>query len=414
MNRRNFVAASVGGVIASDLLAPTWRTSTPQVTPQGPSDIREMFPRLEHEVFLNAAGGTPLSTFAESGLRQYEEFWRLGPGEGRGERVSAMLSDVRTSFARLIGADPDEIAFVHCTKAGEQVVLDGLPDLRSGGNVVTNEFHFSGSLHNLVGLRNAGLDVRIVKGTDWLVSLDAMEAVIDDRTALVDITLVSNINGRVEPVRQLADRAHAKGGFIFADIIQAAGIVPIDVRAMGIDFAACSGYKWLYGPHGVGFLYVRRELQGNALPDHLFPGHVRHNYPPWVATPDPSFGDFTYRPPTDARRYQPGHVSYLGYAALYQCLRFIEETGVEEARLHSVRLTQRLAQQLDGARYRSISPDPLHAPIAAFAVDGAPALEDRLRAANIVIAVGSNTIRVSPAIYNNEEDIDLLAEVLNG
>ena len=414
MNRRDFVAASVGGVVAADLLPGTLRATTPRTQTRGPSEIREMFPRLEHEVFLNAAGGTPLSTFAESGLRQYEEFWRLGPGEGRGERTAAMLSEVRISFARLIGADPDEIAFVHCTKAGEQVVLDGLPALRNGGNVVTNEFHFSGSLHNLVGLRTAGLDVRIVKGADWQVSLDAMEAVIDDRTALVDITLVSNINGRVEPVRQLADRAHAKGAFIFADIIQATGIVPIDVRAMGIDFAACSGYKWLYGPHGVGFFYVRRELQGTALPDHLFPGHVRHNYPPWVATPNPSFGDFTYLPPTDARRYQPGHVSYLGYAALYQGLRFIEETGVEQARLHSVRLAQRLARQLDGARYRSISPDPLHAPIATFAVDGAPALEDRLRAANIVIAVGSNTIRVSPAIYNNEEDIDLLSEVLNG
>ena len=68
---------------------------------------------------------------------------------------------------------------------------------------------------------------------------------------------------------------------------------------------------------------------------------------------------------------------------------------------------------MNGARYRSISPDPLYAPIVTFMVENAPALEDRLRAANLVIGMGSNTIRVSPAIYNNEEDIDLLAEVLN-
>ena len=132
-----------------------------------------------------------------------------------------------------------------------------------------------------------------------------------------------------------------------------------------------------------------------------------------IKSTTPSMMKFDQRPPTDARRYQPGHVSYLGYAALYEGLEFIEEVGVAEAQRHSLRLAERLARQLDGDRYRSISPDPLDVPIAAFAVDGAPALEDRLRAANMVIAVGSNTIRVSPAIYNNEEDIDLLAEVLN-
>ena len=412
MNRRDFVAASVGGVVAADVL-PAMPVSHPRQA-SVPTDVRDMFPRLQHDVFLNAAGGTPLSTFAEAGLRQYEEFWRLGPGNGRGQAVATMLTEVRAAFARLIGADPEEIAFVQCTKAGEQIVLDGLPGLRNGGNVVTNAFHFSGSLHNLIGLRDAGLDVRIVKDTERQVTLAAMEAAIDDRTALVDVTLVSNINGRVEPVRELSDRVHSHGGLLFADIIQAAGIVPIDVRAMGIDFAACSGYKWLYGPHGVGFFYVRKELQGAALPDHLFPGHVRHNYPPWVAAPDTAFGDFTYRPPTDARRYQPGHVSYLGLAALSRGLEFLEEIGVEEARVHSVRLALRLTAGLDGSRYRSISPDPLVAPIATFEVDGAPELEDRLRAANMVIAVGGNTIRISPAIYNNEDDIDRLVEVLNG
>ena len=413
MNRRDFVATGVGSAIGVGLLDPNRGMPATAQARQSGTDIRDMFPRMAHEVFLNAAGGTPLSTFAESGLEQYEDFWRLGPGQGRGEAFVAMLGGVRSSFARLIGAEPGEIALVQCTKAGEQIVLDGLPALQRGGNVVTNAFHFSGSLHNLIGLRDAGLDVRIVKDTDWQVSLDAMEAAIDDRTALLDVTLVSNINGRMEHVADLARRIHDQGGFLYADIIQAAGIVPVDVRAMGIDFAACSGYKWLYGPHGVGFLYVRKELQGIALPDGLFPGHVGHNYSPWVPEPDPAFGDFTYRPATDARRYQPGHVCYLGYAALDQGLRFIEDVGVRELQRHSVRLAQRLRERLDGSRYRSISPEDLQSPIAAFVVDDAGALEPRLRAANIVISLGRNSFRVSPAIYNNEEDIDLLVEVLN-
>ncbi len=185
----------------------------------------------------------------------------------------------------------------------------GLHALRNGGNVVTNDMHFTESLHNLEGLRRAGLDVRRVRAADWDVPLEAMEAAIDDRTSVVAVTLISNINGRVEPLRKLSDIAHAHGAYVYADIIQAAGIVPIDVQALGIDFVAGSGYKWLFGPHGVGFIFVREGLRGTVLEDHLFPGHVTHNYQPWVARSDSDHDDFVYMEPTDARRYQPGHMS---------------------------------------------------------------------------------------------------------
>lgn len=414
MNRRNFLATGVGSAVAVG--ATGWSDlGRPLSNHQAPAGVREMFPRLEREVFLNAAGGTPLSTFAQEGLRSHEDLWRWGPAEGRREAFVEMLSDTRARFAALIGALPSEIAFVQCTKAGEQVVLDGLPSLRNRtGNVVTNDLHFSGSLHNLMGLRGAGLDVRIVRSTGWSVDPSAMAAAIDDRTALVDVALVSNVNGHVEDVLALADAVHARGGYLYADIIQAAGIMPIDVRAMGIDFAACSGYKWLFGPHGVAFLYVREELQGNALPDHLFPGHVGYNYLPWVDQPDRTAEDFLYRAPSNAARYQPGHVSYLGYAALNQGLRFIDEVGLEEARRHSVALAMRLRERLDPERYHTISPEVLGAPIVSFLVDGAPELEQRLRAANLAISIGGNRMRISPAIYNTKSDVDLLAEVLNG
>ena len=111
--------------------------------------IRDLFPRLRNEVFLNAAAGTPLGSFAQEGLQRYLDYWRLGPGGGRGDYFEEMMSQIRPMFARLIGSLPEEIGMVHCTKAGEQVVLEGLHVLRNGGNVVTNDMHFTGSLHNL-------------------------------------------------------------------------------------------------------------------------------------------------------------------------------------------------------------------------------------------------------------------------
>ncbi len=408
MNRREFLATGVGGALGHSV---PWRPAYPSWSQQG--GVRQLFPRLEHEIFLNAAAGTPLARFAAAGLERYQDFWQLGPSEGRGEYAAEVLSEIRGLFASFIGARASEIGLVHCTKAGEQIVLDSLPALREGGNVVTNDMHFTGSLHNLVGLKRAGMDVRIVRGSAWDVPLEAMEAAIDHRTALVAVTLVSNINGRIEPVRELSEIAHARGAYVYADVIQAAGIVPFDVRELGVDFAACSGYKWLFGPHGVGFFYVAEEHQGTALPDHLFPGHVAHNYPPWVREIDANHDEFVYRSPTDARRYQPGHVSYLGYAALYEGLKFIDGIGIDIMQRHAVRLSRRLERALDADKYRCISPHLDRCPIATFVTRNTRALEPRLRAAGLVVTLNGNRLRVSPAIYNTDDDIDRLVAVLN-
>jgi len=406
MDRRRFLGAGACVVGAGAVpLSTAWGRTGPAASVQGTP--RDLFPRLSREIHLIAAGGTPLGSFAEAGLDAYRDYWRMGTDEGRAW-FGEMVLDVRARSAHLLGAGADEIALVHCTKAGEQIVLDGLPALREGGNIVTNDLHFSGSLHNLVGLARQG----IVRARDWRVDPADMVAAMDGGTALVAISLVSNINGHMEAVRTLADAVHARGGYLYADLIQAAGVVPVDVRAMGIDFAACNGYKWLFGVHGAGFLYVRRELQGMALSDRLFPGHVRANYPPWTDDPEPAAGSYSYAPPTDATRYQPGHLAYIAYSALREGLRFIDGLGVEAVRDHSVGLARRLLDRVDLERYPTLSRDPLQAPIVAFRVPDAPRLAGALREAGVVVSLSASEMRVSPAIYNTEADIDTLAEVM--
>ena len=388
----------------------------------GPSDTHQaaeaagvVFPRGEHETFLNAAAGMPLCAFSEAGLARYMDFIRLGPHDGPADYLNTMWSEIRGEFAGLIGAGADEVGLVHATKAGEQLVMDGLPALHEGGNLVSNDFHFSGSLHNLTGMKDAGFDVRIVKSDGKDLPLEAMTRQIDERTALVSITLLSNVNGRVEPVRALADAVHEVGGYLYADIIQAAGVHPIDVEAMGIDFAACSAYKWLFGVHGTGFFYVREGLETTALTRHArYPGNARHNYPPWNRSPDPDAGDFLTRPPVGARRFEPGHVSYLGYCAVYEGLKFIRETGVETLAAHSSRLAGRVARGLDPDRYECTSPEPGSTPIVAFRFDPELDLIPRLVESRIVVSVGPGSLRVSPAYFSTESDVDLLVEVLNG
>ena len=412
MNRRSFIGAGIGTSILSHRSRGSGFSRATPLLP-GTDSVRSLFPRAQQEVYLNAAAGTPLSSFAEQGLKKYHDFWRSGSSQGRADYPSKVRSEIRGLFAQLIGVDRDEIGLVHCTKAGEQIVLDSLPALRNGGNVVSNDLHFGGSLHNLVGLRKAGRDIRIVRNENWKIDPHSMEEAMDGKTGLLAITLLSNLNGHLEDIRRLADRVHALGGLVYADIIQAAGIYPLAMREMGIDFAACSGYKWLFGPHGCGFFYVRKELQGTVLPDHLFPGHVQPNYSPFVGTPATGEPDYAYRAPLDARRYQPGHISYLGYCALYEGLKFLSEVGIEKALGHSLGLNRFLKEQLDPKRFPCLSPHWETTPIITFGTNDPDGVTKRLQSADVVVSMANNRFRVSPAVYNTRGDMEQLGDALN-
>jgi selenocysteine lyase/cysteine desulfurase len=402
LNRRQFLAATSA---ASTLGA------SPKLTDF--ESIRKEFPRAVEQTYLDAAAHMPLSLYTAEGMRRYLDFHMYGAGQGRGEYAAEALRQVKPLFARLINAKPSEIGFVMCTKAGEAAVVNGLDIQASGGNVVTNDLHYAGSLHDYIGRRKAGLDVRIVKHRDWRIDLRDMERAIDKKTRLVSITPVSNVNGHVENTKAIADLAHAYGAYVYADIIQAAGSVPVDVQAWGVDFAACSCYKWLQGARGAGFLYVREDLQGRVLRDLVYPGYVDFNYSPWVTAPDPARDEFPYRPPKDGRRYEPGNVSYVSYAGQYEALKRMLAWGVANIYAHTKPLCDRLKKELPALGYRLITPSEAASSIVVVQAKDLAATRKKLERANIqVTTTGQNRLRISPALYNNMQDIDRLLAAL--
>lgn len=414
MNRKTFLTTGAAALAAAGLSKGVDRAANSPATlgAEQAQSIRDLFPRLENLRYLNAAGGTPLASFSREGVEKYMAWWNDGPGTPSAQYASDVVGGVRGRFAGLVGADESEIAMVNSTKAGEQMVMDGLGLLGSGRNLVTNDLHFHGSLHNLIGMRDHGLDVRIVKAENWAVSTEAMADAIDDNTALVSVTMVSNVNGHVEDIRALADLAHHHGAYLYVDLIQAAGIYPVDLHELDVDFAAANGYKWLYGTYGAAFLYVRQSLQGTVMRDLAFPGATSHNYRPWVDTPTEGVGDYPVSYREDATRYQPGHQAYIAHAATWEGMAFIESIGVEAMHAHSLRLCQRLRNAVDLDHLPCISPENGDGPIISFKVADAPRLQQPLLDAGLGISLHPDYIRVSPAIYNSNEDMDVLAEVL--
>jgi selenocysteine lyase/cysteine desulfurase len=158
-------------------------------------------------------------------------------------------------FAQLISAAPTDVAAVPSTMTGENLVCAAL-GIGPKAGVVTDAFHYFGSLAKYGELRKAGVPVAIVPPRGDRILPEDIAAAITPATRLVALSLVSSHTGFVHDLKQVCDLAHRRGVLVYADIIQAAGALPIDVRDSGVDFACCGGYKWLQGDFGVAFLYV--------------------------------------------------------------------------------------------------------------------------------------------------------------
>src|SRR6185436_9934791 len=155
---------------------------------------------------------------------------------------------------------PAEISYIPNTSTGENLVVEALGITRFDGNVVTDALHFEGALVHLMELKKQGLVLRVVMPRDGRIDMKDMERVVDNKTRLIEVSLVSMYNGFQHDLKAVCDLAHAHGAYVYADIIQGVGAVPIDVRSSNLDFAACATYKWPMGDFGLGFFYVREDL----------------------------------------------------------------------------------------------------------------------------------------------------------
>ena len=377
-----------------------------------PPGVREDFLwAADTQTYINAAAYAPISRQSTQAMHDYIAYRAKGPGEGRGDFGGQQQREVKRLFGQLINATPDEIAFCQSTSDGENTVLAGLDLPRAGGNVVIDDLHYNSSLYIYRMLEKNGLEVRIVKHRNWTIDPRDVERAVDRNTRLVSMALVSNVNGFLHDVKAISDVAPANGALVYADVIQAAGAVPIDVKAMGIDACACSQYKWLLGDRGLGFLYVREDLQGSRI---RFTRYGHRQYSGFDRS-----GDISFTPVDGAARYETGNIANVCAAAVFESLKLINRVGIPAIRAHAKGLTDRLQKEMPGLGYESITPAGTETPIVTFMVKDAADTSARLKKANVAVTVLARSqagdqamMRVSPALYNNEGDIDRLLDAL--
>ncbi len=390
-------------------------------TPPDFAAVRTDFPRAAEKLWLAAAETHPYSIHTLRALAGYSQFRTLGAGAERQSFTAEMQQETKAKFAALIGAKPAEIAFVQSTTDGENIVLAGLglsqPGAKPGGNIVIDDLHFEASKYIYTTLARAGnLELRVVPHRNWQINLADIEAAIDDQTRLISLALVSQVNGYLADIQAISQLAHAHGAYVYTDIIQAAGNTPIDVTAMGIDFAACATYKWLMGDFGIGFLYVRAGLQETVEPTRFSLRQVQAQH------------DYDFALHDDATRYEGSQISFLAGVCAHAGISYLSALGIEHIRAHVQPLTTRLQQELPRLGYQPITPLDAPTPIVSFLptdIAETQAKLDRAFGHQVVSfrewyttneegeRVMVNGIRLGISVYNNQEDIDKFLNALD-
>jgi selenocysteine lyase/cysteine desulfurase len=403
LGRREFLVGA--GALAVSARSALAGVQAPRPGAIFPPSVRADFPLVSLETYMNSAAMHPLGTFAAKAIEQGIAARLRGAAGGGVEFDAARQQDLKRRYGQLIGAKPEEIAYTANTSDGENIVVMGLDLPKRGGNIVIDELHFTTSLYMYKEIEKSGVELRIVKHRDWAIDITDMDRAIDKNTRLVSLALVSIVNGYMHDCKAVSALAHARGAHVFADIIQAVGAVPVNVRELGIDFASAGTYKWLMGERGLGFLYVRDDLQGTVLPTTRYGHRQVANF---------NRATLTWEPLPGAAKYETGGIPVLLAACVSEGINYVQGLGLEKIRAHARQLTDRLQTELPPLGYKPLTPRTTQTPILAFELKDAAATAKALQAAKIAatIVANENRLRLSVSVFNTHEDIDRVVEAL--
>ena len=377
----------------------------------GPLPARRDFAIPPGQTYLNSAFIHPLPLASAAAVSRYIESRTFNRERWSGDDLAV---NVRAQFATLINASPAEISLVESTSRGENLVVNGLGIPANRGNVVTDALHFEGSLILYGELQKRGLDVRLVRPRQWRIDLADIEKVVDRNTRLVAVSLVSWYNGFEHDLKRVCDLAHAHGAYVYADIVQAAGNTPIDVRASGVDFCACSSFKWLMGDFGLGFLYVREGLLDTVMHRSEYGYQQADTVMHYLPSDAPASTPVTWTMHADARaHFQVGTYGQGALNALSESLDYLQRVGVGAIHAHRQPLLTRLHGELPRLGFTSITPEGTSSAIASFtAKDAEQRFAARLKQANVSVTLSGGRMRIAPSLFNDIQDVDRLLAAL--
>lgn len=377
------------------------------------TDWREEWFEFEDATYLNLAGQSPMPKIS---LRAVQA--ALADKKHPHHRTDSVFYEIpnriRTNIAQLIGGKPEEVAITTGASAGIIAVAYAL-DWKPGDEVVTaaREFPLQYTIWKPMEQR-VGLKLKVVSPRERFLTADDLIAAMTPNTRVVSVSLVRFDDGSLLDARRLADACHAQGALLLLDVSQCCGALPMSVEQLGADFLVSAGYKWLFGPFGTGFFWIKHELLTRVRPAPFY----------WMAVEgSDNFAklNFTDPEPADsAKRWDaPEWASHFNFnlVGLDASLEFVLRIKPETVAEHNRGLIELMYARLP--KDRCVPASPLDAarrgPYGCFAArtpEKTAELYQKLRAEKVIVSLREGNIRVSPHLYNSERDIDRLISMV--
>ncbi|HEU5103149.1 MAG TPA: aminotransferase class V-fold PLP-dependent enzyme [Roseiflexaceae bacterium] len=372
-----------------------------------PTPYRALFPITERYALFNHAGVSPINTRTLAAMHEFNERTAREPVGDFREAVEAQLRDLRQRLATLVNARSiDEIALMPNTASGINIAVLSLP-LHPGDNVLVLDGDYPANIYPWMNLAHRGVLTKFVPARNGGLDLDLLQSRIDSHTRVIAMSTVVFATGFRNDIEAVGRLCKERGIYFVVDGIQSLGALPFDVQSANVDFLAAGSQKWLLGPVGAGFLYVRRELL-----DELVPG-------PYVGSGsvvDPqNFLDYNFTLQPTAERFHLGSSGIMNQIGLRASVALIQEIGIERIAERVLMLAGVAIGDLQERGYRfSADTAPEHrSGIVIVEVDDPAAVCARLQDAGIICIPRGKGFRIAAHFYNTEEEILRVGEVLS-
>ncbi|HZO75014.1 MAG TPA: aminotransferase class V-fold PLP-dependent enzyme [Ktedonobacteraceae bacterium] len=373
--------------------------------------VRQQMPAATSHIYLNTGTFGPLPACVVQAMQeciQYE--WQNGRlGADAFQRISDAYNTARASVARLLNADVQEVALTDNTGEGMNIISFGI-SWHAGDEVITTNHEHISALAPLYQIRDRyGVIIRVADlGTQAdRPALDAISELVTSRTRLVVLSHVTWTTGAVLDIQAVGRMGRARGIPVLVDGAQSAGSVPIDVKALDVDFYAIPMQKWLCGPDGTGALYARQDAQHHVISTYVGYFSIKHEEGVEWALKE------------DAQRFELGGrqtAAIMGQAAVLNWLEeFVGHQWQFQRISHLNAYACEALKQLPTVTV--LTPRPGASGIVTFKLEGHDAQEvvQQLREKHAIYIrsiLSAGTLRVSTGFYNTEEEIDTLVRAL--
>ena len=363
-------------------------------------EIRSRFKIFQRKIYLNTCSQGPLSDAVQAGLEDYIASWHEhgSPWELWVEQYEA----ARKAFARFIHAEPEEVAIVTSASAGINSIASAL-NFRERKKVVLGEFEFPTMGHIWLAQQARGADVQFVKAEGNRIPAAHYGQMIDRKTLIVPLTHVCFKNGFRSELSAITQIAHAAGALVMLDDYQDCGTRPVDVKAMDLDFYVTGTLKYLLGPPGLAFMYVRKELIPSLVP----------TVTGWFAQANP----FAYDPqhidlaPT-ARRFESGSPPVPNVYAAMPGIQLLSEIGMANVEAHIRQLTQALLSRVQALGIRAKTPADSVGPLVVLQSTDSNLLLRKLAERDVIASNRHDGLRLAFHVYNTMDDVETVVEIL--